>query len=342
MEGEVRVRQGTVEASILGLESAALGRSIALADGADERSQRAAESLAELGAFPVLATSQRPRNLSAGVRTVDPATWAMQHPELAAVLTEVGERMLTRGKGDQLAVNAMLLDPLAVSIAAVRAGVTDGCVAGATRASAEVARWALRIVGLAPSARLLSSSFLMILPDKRIFAYGDCAVVPEPNAEQLAEIAIATADTFSSMTHSPAHVALLSFSTKGSAEHESISVVREAAELVRVLRPELMVDGELQFDAALVPEVGETKAAGSTVAGRANVFIFPNLAAGNIAYKITERLGGAHALGPLLQGLAAPINDLSRGCNTQDVFDIALVTLVQAAIYSGTMPVERA
>lgn len=342
MEGEVRVRQGTVEPSILGLESAALGRSIALADGTDERVQRAAESLLEVGAAPVLPVTERPLNLSAGVQTVDPYLWAAEHPELACALSEAGERLLARGKADQLAVAALRSDPLAIAIAAVRAGVVDGCVAGATRPSAEVARYALQIVGLAPTARLLSSSFLMILPDKRIFAYGDCAVVPEPNAEQLAEIAIATADTFLALTNMQPYVALLSFSTKGSAEHESISLVREAAERIHALRPDLTVDGELQFDAALVPEVGETKAAGSTVAGRANVFIFPNLAAGNIAYKITERLGGAHALGPLLQGLAAPINDLSRGCNTQDVFDIALVTLVQAAIYSGGMPAERA
>ncbi len=336
------MRQGAAEASILGLEGAALGRSIALADGLDERVQRAAESLAEVGARPVLAVKQRPKNLSAGVQNVDPQTWASDNPELAAVLREVGERLLTQGKADQSEIDLMLVDPLAISIASVQAGVTDGCVAGATRPSAEVARWALRIVGLAEKSNTLSSCFLMIFPDQRIFAFGDCAVVPEPNAEQLAEITIATADTFRALTNLQPYVALLSFSTKGSAEHESISIVREATGRVRLLRPELIVDGELQFDAAVIPEVGLAKAAGSNVAGRANVFIFPNLAAGNIAYKITERLGGAQALGPLLQGLAAPINDLSRGCNAQDVFDISLVTLVQAGIYSVPASTEGA
>jgi len=190
----------------------------------------------------------------------------------------------------------------------------------------------MRIVGMAAGRATLSSAFLMAMPDGRTLAYGDCAVVPEPDAEQLADIAIATADTFSALVGQDPVVAMLSFSTKGSAEHEAVSVVREAVTRVRALRPGLAVDGELQFDAALVPEVGASKAPGSPVAGRANVFIFPNLAAGNIGYKITERLGGAEAYGPLFQGLARPVNDLSRGCNAQDVYNISAITAVQAVV----------
>lgn len=225
---------------------------------------------------------------------------------------------------------AFRADSLTVAIAAVAAGIADGCVAGAARPSAQVARAALRIVGMAPGRSTLSSSFILTLPDGRVFAYGDCAVVPEPDAQQLADIAISTAETFTALVGEEANVALLSFSTLGSADHSSIDVVREAVRLVRERRPELNVDGEMQFDAAIVPEIAASKAPGSPTAGAANVLIFPNLAAANIAYKITERLGGSHAYGPLFQGLAAPVNDLSRGCSAGDIVTIASITAVQA------------
>ncbi|MFM9135333.1 MAG: phosphate acyltransferase, partial [bacterium] len=169
-------------------------------------------------------------------------------------------------------------------------------------------------------------------------AYGDCAVVPEPDAAQLADIAISTADTFAALVGEGPVVALLSFSTKGSADHSSVDVIREALVRIRRERPGLDVDGELQFDAAFVPHVGAAKAPGSPTAGRANVFVFPNLAAGNIAYKITERLAGADAYGPLFQGLAAPVNDLSRGCSAEDVYNISAITAAEAVAAAQHSP----
>jgi len=225
---------------------------------------------------------------------------------------------------------AMLADPLLVGVAALKAGAVHGCVAGAARSSADVVRASLRLIGMAPGRTTLSSSFLMILPDGRVLGYGDCAVVPEPTAEQLAEIAIATSETFTAAVGEEPVVAMLSFSTKGSAAHTSVEVVLEATRMAQAARPELVIDGELQLDAALVPDIADAKAPGSPVGGRANVLIFPNLAAGNIAYKATQRLAGAEALGPLLQGLAAPVNDLSRGCDSHDVVNIAMITGAQA------------
>lgn len=261
----------------------------------------------------------------AGIERIDP-----REPGAAIdlALAEVVERLETSGRTFDRA--ALTVDPLMIGTAAVRAGLAHGCVAGAARTSADVARAALRVVGMAPNCSVLSGSFLMELPDGQALAFGDCAVVPEPDAMQLAEIASATAATFEALIGEPARVALLSFSTKGSADHATITTVRDALELLRTRRPDLVVDGELQFDAAFAPEVAAIKAPNSNVAGFANVFVFPNLAAANIAYKITERLGSARAYGPLFQGLAAPINDLSRGCSADDAYTVALITAMQA------------
>ncbi|EMY34236.1 phosphate acetyltransferase, partial [Arthrobacter crystallopoietes BAB-32] len=201
---------------------------------------------------------------------------------------------------------------------------------GANRPTADVLRAALRVAGTDPDAHCVSSSFLMSLPDGRRFGYGDCAVLPEPDPEQLAEIAISTSRTFEALTGEEPKVAMLSFSTKGSADHASVQLVRQATERVRERAPGLSVDGELQFDAALLKSVGDHKAPDSDVAGCANVFIFPNLAAGNIGYKITQRLAGAEAYGPILQGLALPVNDLSRGCSASDIVNVALISIMQS------------
>lgn len=221
-------------------------------------------------------------------------------------------------------------DPLFLAAAALRSKDVDVCVAGSNRPTADVLRAGLHVVGLAPGIRTLSSSFLMVRPDGDVLTYGDCAVVVDPDAGQLADIARATAATHHALTGERARVALLSFSTRGSAAHPRVDAVREALAQLRASVPELPVDGDLQYDAAADPDVGAAKAPGSPVAGRANTFVFPSLEAGNIGYKVAQRVGGCAAIGPLLQGLDAPLHDLSRGCTGSDIAALALAGGVQA------------
>lgn len=211
----------------------------------------------------------------------------------------------------------------------VREGMADGFVGGSASPTADVLRAGIHCVGMPEGISIVSSFFLMVLPEK-VYAFADCAVVPNPNEEQLADIAISTADNFSKLVGEEPKIAMLSFSTKGSAEHEMIDKVRKATEIVKRKRPDLKVDGELQFDAAVVEKVGKSKAPGSEIAGRANVLIFPDLNAGNIGYKIAQRLGGAEAIGPVVQGLRKPIFDLSRGCNVDDIVGTAAIACLMA------------
>jgi len=208
----------------------------------------------------------------------------------------------------------------------VRRGEALAGIAGNISPTPDVMRAGLRILGTAPGTKTVSGFFFMLSPDgKRCFIYADVGVIPEPTREQLADITISSAECYRHMVKEEPHVALLSFSTKGSAKHPRVDRIRQALELVRTRDPQLTVDGELQFDAAFVPEVGASKAPDSRVAGKANVFIFPSLEAGNIAYKITERLGKYTALGPFLQGLDGGWHDLSRGCSADDVYMVALI-----------------
>lgn len=233
---------------------------------------------------------------------------------------------LRKHKGVDLAVaRKMMTNPLFFGAMMVREKMVDMSLAGAVNTTGNVLRAGIQVVGMAEGFSTVSSFFLMVLPDGKVLSFADCGVVPNPNATQLAEIAIATSQSHQKMTGEEPYVAMLSFSTKGSASHELIDKVVEATELARQKAPNLKIDGELQLDAAIVESVAAKKAKGSPVAGKANVLIFPDLQAGNIGYKLTERLGKAQALGPIIQGLAKPANDLSRGCKVDDIVTMTAI-----------------
>jgi len=210
----------------------------------------------------------------------------------------------------------------------VRKREVAGAVAGSVNTTGDVMRAAIQVVGLAEGIKAVSSCFIMVMPDGRELTFGDCAVIPNPDEDQLVSIAISSANTHRLLVGEETHVAMLSFSTKGSALHEDVDKVTNATEKVKLKAPDLNVDGELQFDAALLKSIAKRKAPGSPVAGRANVFIFPDLDAGNIGYKIAQRLAGAEAVGPIVQGLANPYNDLSRGCSVDDIINVACICSV--------------
>ncbi|MCY4152655.1 MAG: phosphate acyltransferase [Aestuariivita sp.] len=270
-------------------------------------------------------------NQVSGIRIEDPSD-SPQIPKFVSVFNQL------RGNKEQLTeeiVQQKVRDPLIFSALLVRTGQASGTVGGAVSTSSRILRTAITILGKATDAPFVSSVFLMYppanaLPGARAMVYADCGLLPDPNAEQLAQIAKQAANAFSVLMCDTPRVAMLSFSTKGSARHAHVNKVIEATNQLKETMPELLVDGELQFDTAFAPDVGERKTSGSDVAGQANVMIFPNLDAGNICYKITQHLGGYTAVGPVLQGLAKPANDLSRGCTAAEVKEIIAVTVLQA------------
>ena len=314
---------------------------IVLPEGTEERTLKAANIILEEGIARIILLGNRQEILDMtkqhGLASVekatiiDPLSWE-RRDYFTDMLFEIRKNKgLTREQAYEL-----VADPLYLATLLIKNGEADGEVAGAANSTGNVLRPAFQVVKTLPGISVVSGAFIMIMKeaqwgDNGIIVFADCAVHPDPTAEELAQIAVTTAKTTRAIVGMEPRVAMLSFSTKGSAKHPMCDKVIDATRLAKEMDPSLMIDGELQADAAIVETIGKSKAPGSAIAGKANVLVFPTLEVGNIAYKLVQRLAGAEAVGPVLQGMAAPINDLSRGCSVDDIVNLVAITVNQAA-----------
>ena len=304
---------------------------IVLPEGEEERNIAAAAEIVKKGITKVTLLGDPKKSCKAeGVNIINP----IDSDKLESYANELFE--IRKAKGMTLEqAQELVKDPMYYGVMMVKMGDADGLVSGAIHSTGDMLRPALQIIKPKKGMKTVSSCFLMECPDKSfgkdgVMVFADCAVIPNPTAEEMANIALGAADSAKSLVNMEPKVAMLSFSTKGSAKHDLVTKVQEATRIAHDLAPELMLDGELQLDAALVPEIGQLKSPGSPVAGSANVLVFPDLQSGNIGYKLVQRLAKAEAYGPVLQGIAKPCNDLSRGCSVEDIVATVAITAVQA------------
>lgn len=308
-----------------------LDKTIVLPESDDPRILKATELIHKSKLAKIILIGKEDGEHSSGAKIISPRN----HPKLDKYVQILKDKRVHRGMTIEKARHLMVDDYPYFAAMMVNQGEADGMVSGATHFTSDTIKATVECIGKGEGQSIISSFFVMILDNKKfgedgIIFFADCGVVPNPDAEQLSDIALQTADSFKKLIDKPPQVAMLSFSTKTSAVHSDVDKVIKATEIAKKKRPDLLLDGEMQLDAAIIPTVAQRKAPGSTVAGHANILIFPDLDAGNIGYKLTERLAHAKAFGPIFQGEAKPVNDLSRGCSIEDIVNVVAITAVQA------------